>query len=621
MSRNMSHNLGSHLIFYSSKDNDKILLKLSKNQEINDLYNLFKSQKDFLIYIKERMDFLALVSTGEAKWGISYDLENLYNRFFENEIIKKNIVKSEKIDNINISIFINWRKSQDNHHSIGFLLPHGQIGQHAFFTIMENYIRNTAKHERNEKRSNEKLIKIFINFNTDLEKYMNLIQVIITTEFEYDNEKLKKEILKLKCLLSSPILKKTGELDPEARGLKEMRIACNFLRLKAWNMIEILIPKNKIDEPPLIDVERFTVDGDSFAIDEDGNKIGFCFYLLKSMELLIIYNHNIDSENVNILRQQGVYIYYSLEEAQIDFPKTFPHCICILGKNIYTKLDDIKKRSLPLRLVLIEEGNFNNDMKNIIESSNGNGINMIKYFWKKWVERKWENYCKADVKIIKKSDSVEHFKFIVDHNQNWGDRKAELNNLKYYLPYSSSNSRIIPHIDLNKDDIAVMQFCESVFTKIVIIDERINSEKNKIYETLGVEESLEEIWKRQRVHFFDHEIFQDNLQDFLNHLKSNENDPYDFLIIHQGLLTKTRDPYNNGANVSTNSEVWNLIKNNVGFIVINSGSGTPDWVLNGEGYSLSSTDLETNILNNVSEPYGPDAKYELTQLLFSLREG
>lgn len=82
MSRNMSHNIGSHAIFYVVK-------------ELGDIYQC--DMTNFLGYLQNRMDFIAQVSTSSPSWCLSLKLDNIIEEFNNQNCLLDNIARSNNI--------------------------------------------------------------------------------------------------------------------------------------------------------------------------------------------------------------------------------------------------------------------------------------------------------------------------------------------------------------------------------------------------------------------------------------------------------------------------------------------------------------------------------------------
>ena len=174
MSRNGSHNIGSHVLsalthHIGTMTDDRVLYQ----------------------YIQQRMDYIANVTTEFPSWTTSTmfvgdimktflsqhhlleyvsESEGLHSYRFQEPSIKGRMPKEQKEkirlhisriergkENIEITRFIRYGTEEYTHYppndnfniwdkDIALAIPGGVVGQHAFFTILENIIRNAAKH-------------------------------------------------------------------------------------------------------------------------------------------------------------------------------------------------------------------------------------------------------------------------------------------------------------------------------------------------------------------------------------------------------------------------------------------------------------------------------------------
>jgi hypothetical protein len=164
MSRNMSHNIGSHVM-------SDLIAKMDYNSE-EELAHFFK-------YMQNRMDFIAQITTDFPEWTYpAYLNKELMKIFFENYILLNRIGVSEGLGAYDWSDD-DWRKGNMrgkiivrtclarletqsksefkwviNEYHMGELsddlqlaIPGGIVGYHAFYIIIENIIRNSAKHD------------------------------------------------------------------------------------------------------------------------------------------------------------------------------------------------------------------------------------------------------------------------------------------------------------------------------------------------------------------------------------------------------------------------------------------------------------------------------------------
>jgi hypothetical protein len=163
MSRNMSHNIGSHVLA-------DLVAKMD--------YKSKEELSHFFRYMQNRMDFIAQITTDFPEWTYpAYFNKELMKIFFENYILLDRIGVSEGLaayewpkdwkkgdmrSKIIVRTCLAQRKGKStpdpqwviNEYHMGKLsddlqlaIPGGIVGYHAFYIIIENIIRNSAKHD------------------------------------------------------------------------------------------------------------------------------------------------------------------------------------------------------------------------------------------------------------------------------------------------------------------------------------------------------------------------------------------------------------------------------------------------------------------------------------------
>ena len=206
MSRNGSHNIGSHVLaalthHVGTMPDDRILYQ----------------------YIQQRMDYIATVTTDFPSWGTAtMFVGDMMKTFLSQHHLLEYISRSEELhaykfqdpalgpeerkmqnDTIKLHIrrighninlggnndkkpdwslmdqagdhalhfirYIDYREDAPIplEHDVALAIPGGVVGEHAFFTILENLIRNAAKHNWVPNRAQGKNLEIYIDFIDD----------------------------------------------------------------------------------------------------------------------------------------------------------------------------------------------------------------------------------------------------------------------------------------------------------------------------------------------------------------------------------------------------------------------------------------------------------------------
>ncbi len=314
MSRNMSHNLGSHVMFYI-KQKLQSVNKIKAEKVLTDLFDSYKtpyscdhfsnfcdSSKEndvelpflvglgrFLNYIQERQDYIATLATNyiPASSQVNfkefiYDELKIDLKSRRHPEVKGVTAKNLLLDYIAYSegyvgsdaIELRFGdfdgRDAKKSESLGFLrkfeisIPGGVIGRQAIFSILENIIRNAAKH--GVKRDDGKLV-IQMDIVDDIGESCvgclhdyDKVQQLKREEIQQlcESSKNKYYFLRIqsasnagafeqiKTYLESPYVLPDGTMDDNAKGIKEMRISSAWLR---GFSLDIAIPDG---EPPVL---------------------------------------------------------------------------------------------------------------------------------------------------------------------------------------------------------------------------------------------------------------------------------------------------------------------------------------------------------------------------------
>lgn len=342
MARNGSHNIGSH-----------VLAALSHN------VGTMPDDRVLYQYIQHRMDYIATAASELPQWTVptmfvgeimrsffiqrhlldhiaeSEGLHAYYFqgheeksnktgtiRFFVRRLVpdafddKQNILHSSQRVRCEFVLF-NDQASKSDEESTGLpdhavfdddvrlAIPAGVIGNHAIYTIIENILRNVAKHERLKKEAN---LEISIGFIDDAEKdYSEFF--IWNKSLGKDRKSVEERVKSIKEKLNAPFIDENGQLRREDWGLAEMKISAGILQRRSiaeigglgdtssvagteWEGKEIISP---------ILVE---------SAEKDAFHLGYRFFVPKPKEFLFIFPKRLEisSKIVQLLRKQGIHI-------------------------------------------------------------------------------------------------------------------------------------------------------------------------------------------------------------------------------------------------------------------------------------------------------------------------
>lgn len=617
MARNMSHNMGSHVLSKLTNKNqikkiadqkeayrkqlekkivgtDKVKKKLKvfnkycgdedslNNKEILKQFqylgphpdpntrNLESKNKDiwekiahFNSYIKSRMDFLADIATGIPT------LENI--NYFYNEVIAgfdKNRILLDRISGVSdfyykLQVFdcrnckgeVNCNESCEctevslkNSEDFQVAMPNDILGHHAFYVILENIIRNTAKHTNNLEDGK------IVNFNIEIRECPNdnsfyEVQVYDKVEINDKNvseqdhnetndenitdeeprEKIDKTISDLNTWLNKSILNsERNKVRQGGWGLIEMKVSAAYLRKIPIEEIDdelydIDFNKNKShsnsnsvskdsEDKPLNILKAFK------KVKEDKEYLGYRFFIMKPKEVLVILDksfkekveeevqdsidwNSIESE----LKNYGIWLAFkgekdSSDELELYEPeKVYAHEFLLnLTQDENFKGTDPFLGGLPDRTLIKSEYNNIEDFQGLLINSSSEEAENFK-------NGIWEDYCKtksfSDVDINMFDINQKGLEFptngnfkakFLDHGTGWNDNfesflkddiqfleiATSSNNISEVLHQSASTITDRTNQDSNNDEteadgIVLSKLKESIFKKVIILDERI----------------------------------------------------------------------------------------------------------------------------------------------------
>jgi hypothetical protein len=242
MGRNMSHNIGSHVLAnVSAKFTDII------NQEKPP--HVVDPRAQFIAFLQERMDFAASISTGsEAFWSESLSLKEAISFFDRESSSNSTDVKNPLLEYIagKSELLASAKYCTDT--DIRIACPGGRIGAHALYIIIENIIRNSARHGTHSQREGEVTTVVEVQLTAELVPSAQLVKIeIIDPYFDPENaDKIEEMASILNYGRSVPegkksedydLLGKDGSPNPKHWGLREMQICAHVLR--GWSLDDL----------------------------------------------------------------------------------------------------------------------------------------------------------------------------------------------------------------------------------------------------------------------------------------------------------------------------------------------------------------------------------------------
>ncbi|MDO5980914.1 hypothetical protein [Flavivirga spongiicola] len=500
---------------------EEVRKALSKGrEESNVLWVLYRKYlSTFNSYVQTRMEFLADIVTGPPLLQVS--------KFFIEEVIKpfdKNKYLLNRISGLSKDFKFKFKiELPDGVEDLRVSISNDLLGQHALYIILENIIRNTAKHsppsetddvcftikveeshldksfykvivfdnvERKDKpvrysldtfkknykdEKNEKVKKILKWFKTYSEKNQN--EKLIITETQ-------KIALELNALIDSDIIDKDNfELREEGMGMIEMLVCAAYLRR---------IPSHKVQD------DKYRLIFDNYRIEEFNKQVrkgenslkifraiaykkkhlGFQFYLPKPKDIFIIDKKEefINTLDLEESKRKGIWI-----EPSVKQDDAILHDICLIND---TFQDYKSSMNLPVRRISWNTvgkyhfANKNNRRKLYNES-------LILKVWSAYVSRLFEKKGlisgnSPDRLLIEKAYRKYAYSFD-DH----GKEFRGINFSKHHHIYGSQNNRIVHRIKKNFDfkndnsvesEILIYKVLTASVTNVLILDERIQKQ-------------------------------------------------------------------------------------------------------------------------------------------------
>lgn len=671
--RNLSHNIGSHVLAYWTQELSQLLQEYKgENDKLQKA--IYKSNALFR-YIQHRADFLAEVATSipcsEMTFNLKTDILNpfLYGKSdTDNHYIADNgtipadglsmdsnvyillryIAESEGIS-INFEALDNGitRSSalkkvikkviqyEDSKQRIWISIPSGVIGKHAIYSILENFIRNAAKHYKGSDSANGDFIKIKVEDYDD-----NYIMVDIT-DIRKDSCKLE-DVIKLQGFIRGSFVDEHGSLKSGGWGIKEMLVSANFLRKNAPEDLYDIITERETCEPPLLEIvcsnNTALAEGNrkNDACEKCSKNLGIRFYLKKPKHLAVMTDIIKDEQ----IKKNGDDFFEIKKITAAEFKdKPIPYNILLVDGKTYKENYKDKDDPLAPCRVMVYDGSSGKGKEKTI------GANCYLCLYKKFIEDEiWGkatelpkifnnlsglyNFVKTDLSLATYNSPLGNIISFYSHPEKPDNRigaNKHFIECCFFQPISggfSTKAKFFNTRDL-KEPIRYhfyLELIEAALIKVVIVDERISEwadkqSKYKLCECVAVapctcpSKTVREMLKQMKVYVAEinkENITCDGLAEKLPSetlgcevFDSADNSKAHFFVIHQGILDKL-------SKENVNNNFMKRIK--CRWKVIDSGRGVPE--------NMKCRFVQISALQTLLENYD---KHGLVQTLFSLR--
>jgi hypothetical protein len=336
MSRNLPHNISSNVISLTTA-----------NLGITE-FNI-PALKRLLSYLHERTDINALITSDfPPTWSYpAWFLKEIMKNFLEKEYLLKYIAKSENVEikKDSIKIYINDKECSNLDNDFLLAIPFAYTGFHTFYIILENIIRNSAKHRKNKEQD----IQIFIKINTNDENFVRF-QI-------HDNVPIEKEkVDDINKKIENPIVDNEGKPNLEDMGIAEIKIATAYLNKKSMQ-------------------ETGEANPDFLKATLLNGHLCYEFNIPKPKEILLLTYNKL--ENENDLKKHSIYPLYIQKDEELPPNLSFDYEFIAVEKELTGKIEPIKHK-LPERIIEIEE----EDIKKLQDPTN-----FKKSIYIKWLQK------------------------------------------------------------------------------------------------------------------------------------------------------------------------------------------------------------------------------------------
>jgi fructose-specific phosphotransferase system component IIB len=674
MARNMSHNIGSHVL---SKFKDKVAIEdtIWKGQ-----YTGIKNPEDdfkihiarFNEYLKDRMDFLADIATTDPVMESSlYFIGDIIRRFDSNQVLLNRIsgVECPAKFRLKIRKKVNgeWSDIKEGGEGFHYLnddfpvsTPNDILGAQAWYIFLENIIRNIYKHDHPQKdfaicidledAKNDKSFYEVSVYDT-LCKPENIIKNVVAER----NTNIDKKILK------------DNKLRDGGLGTIEMKVCAAFIRKQPVLDVEKdgYLIYNRIDKRIIIDengapndISPNNVIFCAYKHYLDTNKcpnynqnefgkpcnrtdcftLGYKFFVSKPKEVVVVIKDPStfkvlkDGKDIS-LHDNGILVVTASEiEDKVTYPQQFLYLVDSLDN--MSKLEN--KANLPKRVIYtsnqikLDQGKdefvlslwnayFNDNIKSFIYRN---------ILFKTDTTELYLNTEKLILSEGNENKETNFFKVFIDnHSKEYNNL---VNNPDQYYDMACNYSLIKKHEDnllLNRSLRIALEYLESIKLKILVIDERIQQsivfeEKTynevPLYNFFKSQHLIIPFWKIEDV---DTKNGTENRNEVnLNAEKLDESKlkcflgkhkkDVDFIVIHLGLLERLIEGEKTEFKVT--EKIDSLLGNEYRHkLVLTSGRGSPQTAPDDIRY------LPVSVLQYAIETVHD--KFYLTKALFNTR--
>jgi hypothetical protein len=609
MSRNMSHNIGSHVLSGVTAES------LNKAQSAAELvvqrHHLFR-------YLQERMDFLAEISTGGSYMSVSLRLTEIVSSFSEQQLLLKHItgIKTDTGSDIVANVSVSSGKE------FFVLSPGGRNGCHALYVIFENLIRNSAKHRPVEQRNDSVDLKIAASVVSDRSDLLRVrIWDMASNAGDAYKENRDKEVWQHinSVVGEESIINDDGTLKKGNWGIREIMIAAAYLRGIPIEDLEVSMPG-----PPLLKALVVNHAGENGSIT-DGSHLCYEFFLNRPRTALIIDEAVSSDLNIDkaLFHNSGIDI--------ISVIPTDPGR-CADYKYLATNSQAVMGPQWPTQLIHIDDA-----LRAAVDGAKADLIwPLTAKAWSKVVQRrhKKENVrlykgdagnegCASDNAWEICSENMLSNAVIYDrHHHIDAEKRLKIDRCLFWESYEGGDAQKVLFEDPPESikPALAQEFLTAGLARVVVLDERVQEAIETHQGSWGVHMTMTEAVERRRIYVPQRKLcglksvpVWSSINCYLDEIRITG--AVDFIVVHLGILERVvmrRDDSDvaMGWKVAlTELKSWS---SQIGAeLVICSGRG-PKEVLDADIRFVPASSIERFVVHNPS-------KYHLYQLLSASR--
>ena len=585
MSRNLSHNLGSHVLSVLSNPREETY-RLDDNAPYSGMFEVAEDKRDayhqisnLITYLRFRMDYISDISFRPPS--------SLVPRLFYNQILAeldRNRLLLNHISGLGNNFkyrfqFVNdTGNCPDGQDDVYVAIPNDVIGTHALFNLTENVIRNVAKHGNSSETEN---VFTFIVSESQAPDAADMYEVLL-----YHNQMMSRveadELADtLNGFIDRDVIEKTGKRR-EALGIVEMKASAAFLRQEDIKKVSTQYEC----APSLLRAVVIPTEREGFY------HVAYKFFLLKPRDYVRVV-----SENDTQLQQGGYLLPISELISKLEKRQVLNQDFLVYDDGMGDTMEKLMpeyRTALPLRILKTSD----------FQGKTVNRDNCWKT-WNRLHDSRWplssfENDYSAAIDPGKSAIILSHagkegrtdkevnpFKELVDNKKDIVYLEGLSSNAACRLPGYYGSASLTDYVGKLGvwEGITKPEYCicrEMVNTQVFIVDERIQDAAydRKCYDVPLIEHyrlSGITVPARNQVHLRAQKygrVFCDRLLSLID----EEVERNDFVLIHFGILErvfKSREPRMN--------EWYSLMKQKVDAwaaagkanIVVESGRGVP----------------------------------------------